>query len=227
MAKVRVKNNHLHFNGANYFRGKSENIVLGSYGEKRRPIFGVNRLEVEEHIDPNLFDIREPATATIDFSTTRKGDFTEGLDGTFKGVDFDISIRQMWDRFQSGNLVLVKFAVDLGPLKRAVNRDRRAIAFLKRLAKSRARIVSEVWVVTSAQLAEKLNRAQSIKASGKRGKIHIQVAGTASQDVTTNLTLSKGTTFAYLLARIDKWDKKLRKRRKRIIDLDEDQFGPG
>lgn len=227
MAKVRVKNNHLHFNGVNYFRGKSENIVLGTHGEKLRPIFGVNRLEVEGHVDPDLLDIRKLTTATIDFSATRKGDFTEGVNGTFKGVDFDISVGQMWDRLQSGELVLVKFAVDLGALKRAVNRDRRAIASLKRLSKSRARIVSEVWVVTSARLAERLDRAQSVKASGKRGKINVQVAGTASQGGATNLTLSQGTTFAYLLARIDKWDKKLKKRRKRIIDLDEDQFGPG
>jgi len=227
MAKVRVKNNHLHFNGVNYFRGKSENILLGTCGEKRRPIFGVNRLEVEEHIDPDLLDIRELTTATIDFSATRKGDFTEGLDGSFKGVDFKLSVGQMWDRLQSGELVLAKLAVDLGALKRAVNRDRRAIAFLKRLSKSRARIVSEVWVATSARLAERLNRAQSIKASGRRGKINVRVAGTASQSGTTNLTLSQGTTFAYLLARIDKWDKKRKKKRKKIVDLDEDQFGPG
>lgn len=227
MAKVRIKNNRLHFNGVNYFRGKSENILLGSCGEKLRPIFGVNRLEVEEHIDPDLLDIRKLTTATIDFTATRKGDFTEGVDGTFKGVDFSGSARQMWDRFQSGELELVKFAVDLGDLRRAANRDRRAISVLKRLAKSRARIVSEVWVATSAQLAEKFKRAQSVEMTGKKGKIRVRAKGATSQGGTVNLTLSEGTTFAYLMARIDKWDKKLKKKRKRIVDLDDDQWGPG
>ena len=38
MATATIKDNHLNFNGVNYFRGHAEEIELGCYGEKRTPL---------------------------------------------------------------------------------------------------------------------------------------------------------------------------------------------
>ena len=49
MANVIVKSNHLTYGGKQYFRGGAEDVLLGAYGEIKRPVTKqmVNRVPSE------------------------------------------------------------------------------------------------------------------------------------------------------------------------------------
>src|SRR5258706_5650089 len=53
-----VKDNHLHFNGKDYFRGGSEDVYLGAYGEKKQPITKTNYLEVQDDVPSPKIKVR-------------------------------------------------------------------------------------------------------------------------------------------------------------------------
>ena len=223
MAKVLVKNRRLHYNGKNYFRGSSEDVVLGSYGEKRKYVFSANFLETEGQVDLSKVPQVEATVADIDTRRTREGSINQTINGSLKGVDVTVSADQAWKKLREGDLKLVKLHVDFNDLEDAANADRDALEDLKDMG-ANARIVSDVWVVMSASLAETFDRAQSIDVTGGKGPIEISVKGRTGQTGRERVTISEGTTFAYLLASID-WDRRRRRLRKRIVDLDTDQWG--
>jgi hypothetical protein len=74
-----VKDNHLSFNGKNYFRGGSEDVELGSYGEKKSPITQTNYLEVQGKIPTAKLKVKEAVEVTIDFE-----DIGEGAPGQYQ-----------------------------------------------------------------------------------------------------------------------------------------------
>jgi hypothetical protein len=222
MAQVIVKPNRLKFNGKNYFRAGSEDVLVGSYGEKRTPIFGANYLEVKDLIDPSKLEIDDVVVADIDFARTRRGDLEEAFSAPIKGIDVSVGSTQAWEKFQSGELKLVKLAVRNNDMEDAINADADAIDDLRDYG-NRARVAHQAWVVMSATLAEEFSRAQSFDVSGGRGKIKVTIKGKTGGSGSSTVTVSKGSTFAYLLASLD-WNAKRKRKKNRVIDLDDDQW---
>ena len=222
MAQVIVKPNRLKFNGKNYFRAGSEDVFVGSYGQKRTPLFGANYLEVKDLVKPSKLEIEDVVVADIDFKQTRRGDLEEAISGTLKGVDVSVGASQAWEKFQSGELKLVKLAVRNNDMEDAINADADAIDDLRDYG-ARARVAHQAWVVMSASLAETFDRAQSFDVSASRGTMRVKVNGKTGQSGSSTVTLSKGSTFAYLLASLD-WDARQKRKKKRVVDLDDDQW---
>lgn len=223
MAKARVKHNRLHFNGKNYFRGSSESLQLGSYGEKRTPIFGMNFLEEEGELRDLDSSNIEATVVDIDYDQTRTTDFFREDSGKIKGVDVSGGAIFSRNSFQEADLKLLKLEMNHGDLEDALNSDEDAVDDLKSMG-GRARVVSAIWTVISADLAERIT-----SSGGTSSKVKLEGTGSGEQKLTLNgntnvsVKLEEGTTFAYLLASID-WDHRRRKKRKRIVDLDTDQW---
>jgi hypothetical protein len=74
-----------------------------------------------------------------------------------------------------------------------------------------------------SSIATKFNNNVAVSLSAGTGGVEATVGGSSSTAGSTTVKLSKGTTFAYLLAKID-WDANLKKNKTKIVDLDDDQW---
>ena len=222
MAKAVIKANRLNYNNKKYFRTGSEDIVIGSYGEKRTPIFGGNYLETQDIINSPKLKVKQAVIADIDFEQSREGDVEESLAGTFKGVDVELSAGQVWQKLRSGEVKLVKLIVELNDMEDAINADAGALDDLRDYG-NKARVAYQVFVVMSATMAETFSRSQRFGVAVSRGQVKVTAKGTTGQSGDTTVTLSKGSTFAYMLASLD-WNARTKKKKTRVVDLDDDQW---
>ncbi|MBL1353264.1 MAG: hypothetical protein COA61_008050 [Zetaproteobacteria bacterium] len=224
MAKqVVVKNNHLKYGGTAYFRGRAEEVHLGSYGEKRTPITKMNYLEVKGKIRVPKSNIALATIVDIDFTKTSKSAFHTAVSVIVQGVPVNISGILALKWLKKGRLKLVKFSVTNNGMKKAANRSTQALKDLVYYGKN-ARIAHEVFVVMEASLAEKFNHNVSVDFSVRKWGVKAIVGGKSSSQGRTSVNISDGTTFAYLLLSID-WNAKKKKNKTKIMDLNDDQWG--
>ncbi len=221
MSNVIVKENHLTFGGLAYFRAHAEEVEIGSIGEKRKPLFKQNYLEVKDLIVVPGDEIIQATVVDIDFDHTSKTDLSLGATAIVEGVPVKLDGDATFEKLRLGDLKLVKFSVSNNEIKRAANNSPEMLQDLHRWGKN-ARIVHQVFIVIDAILANQFSRNYGVKIStGIKGlEAKIGVGGSASG--TTTVQISKDTCFAYLMLKIE-WDKK--QDEPKIVDLDDDQWG--
>ncbi len=220
MAKTRVKNSHLHFNGKNYFRGNSENIILGAYGKKKTSVTKMNHLERKGDIPKSRFKVEDVATIDIKSVSGLTLDKLTQISvlGKFKGNN-----AQTLEALKSGDLVLTKFIVTQDEMEKAVNHSSRDLKELIEIGSS-ARVVNEIFVVVEATLADKLEQSKNVEVKFPIKIVDVDgnYGGTTSRDNT--ITLSKGMCFAYGLLK-PKWDARNKKNKTKVVDFNTDQWG--
>ena len=86
-ADVEIKESHMKYNGMKYFRANSENVQIGSTGRKLTPVFGINSIEVHDHLPQNKLHVKSAAIVEIDFTKSSEKDIMAGVNkpGVFKG----------------------------------------------------------------------------------------------------------------------------------------------
>lgn len=225
MANVAVKENHLTFGGVKYFRGHAEEVEIGSIGEIRRPITSQNYLEVKDQIPVPKINVAKSTVVEIDFSKTSKSDFKTSVSAIVKGVPVKFNGATSFSKLKSGELKLVKFSVSNNDMRKAANGSPRKLNDLIAWGND-ARIAHQVFVVMDAKLANSFdNNVTADLSVGVKG-LEAKVGGNGSASGKTTVQISKGTGFAYLLAKID-WDAKRKKKKSKIVDLDDDQWSFG
>lgn len=211
-----IKDNHLKFNGKSYFKAGAESVELGSYGEKKSPLTKANYLEVQGHIPHDKLKVRTATVVDIDFKNSSEKDFKAGVVAGAVGGSLDTA----WKRLDKGELKLVKFEVEPVDMKNAINDSPAARDNLDKYGND-ARVCHQIFVVLEATVATKITNSTSLSAAGTNGALTVTAKATAKNEKDTVVTLSKGTTYAYLLVKID-WDKKDGK--KVVEKLTDDQF---
>ncbi len=222
MAKVVVKDNHLNFNGINYFRGGSEEVEIGSIGEKRTPLTKMNYLEVKSRIPAAKIESTTSTIVDIDMTKTTKSAFNATVSAIVKGVPVKFNGGVTYDKIKKNELKLVKFSVSNNAMKTAANNSPKAIDDLINYGND-ARIAHQIFVVMEADMATKFDNNQSVDLTVGKGIVEASVNGSSGASGVTKVSLSPGTTFAYLLVKID-WDAKQKKNKTKIVDLDDDQW---
>jgi hypothetical protein len=215
---VEVKDSHLKYGSLRYFRAGADLVTLGAYGEKKTPVLHANYLEVQSTIpSPKLEGkITAASIATIDFTKTTRTSFA----GAFSAAKIvNAGGQATFERMRAGHLKLVHLIVTPVNMTKAVNSASEA---LRRLASdgNDARIAHEIFVVMEATTASAFTAGTSFKVSANAGggvKVTATAGGTSAKS--TTVTLSPGTTFAYLLAKPD-WDSG----KKRVTKLNPDQW---
>ncbi len=225
-----VKTNHIRFDGKDYFRGGAEDVQLGSYGEKKTPVFKANYLEVQARLPADKLRIRQAVDATIDVS--KSDNFSVGLKaqaaGTIDGVPVEVSLddKATMQRIREGHLRLVKLVMDNEDVRAAINSTPEALDRLRGYGPD-ARIVHQVFVVMDARLFQSLTASGSVTVSGSAEIDGIKISSTQSVSGgmahSTTVTLSRGSIFAYGLVAID-WNKSGGKKTD-IKKLSDDQWG--
>jgi hypothetical protein len=215
---VVVHNNHLTFNGIQYFRGGAESVFIGSFGEKKTPVFGQNYLQVQSDIPPAKLVVNSVTTADIDFSKSSAGDVKAGLtvSGGYSG-----SADAAFNDLKTGKLKLVKFEMRLGDLLTTVNALPDVLGKLKGYGND-ARVAHQIFVAMEATMAHTFTTSGHLTFNKTGGKLQVSVSGGASTSGTTSVTFSAGTTYAYLLAKAD-WNKP----KTQVDKYNDDQWGMG
>jgi len=226
--EVDVKTAYFKYGAIKYFRGKAENVELGSYGQKKEPITSTNYLAVQSRITAdNLKAYANPRTVTkvtVDWSKYSKTDVEAGVSLKYFVYNGSTSVSGSYEKFKSAKLKLVKIVIDEGPMITTLNHAGTARDYMKQEGGD-ARVVAEVWVAMDAQLAEhfvnstvfELSGGGSAEAIKVTGKLQVGSTGSGSQTI----TISKGTTFAYLLMKVKEWNSG----KTQIVDLEDDMSG--
>jgi hypothetical protein len=218
MSNVKIKRNEFDYNVMRYFRGNSENVQLGSYGDKKTPALQSNYLSVSDQLSADalaLAKVRVGKPLAIDWSKESKAD-VEAPVKYLTVVDGKATFTH--EAAKDAKLVLVKFSIDMGPLIKVLNE--KAPEALDYLKESDKRVVSDVWVAMEAELAEKFGSEAGVKATANHEGLQLEVSSGLTTGTKTKVTIGEGTTFAYLLMK-PKWDHA----KNRIVELEDDQIG--
>lgn len=226
--EVTIKPGHFKFGGVKYFRGKAENVRLGSFGEKKTPITGINYLSIEHTLTGSNVAKLRPRVATvasINWAKYSRRDVEIGGSLRYFKRGGSAAVTGSHASARKANLKLVKIIVNEGPLKNVLNSTAsNTRKYLKKEGRD-GRIVHEVWVVMEAQLANHFASAGSlsVRASGSSGGVQLRARAkvSARRYKTESITISAGTTFAYMLMKVKKWNRG----KSRILDMEDDNWG--
>lgn len=198
MSIATIHDNHLNFAGVNYFRGNAPSVTIGDYGKKKVPVFSQNYLEPQDNIPVPKLKIREVTEVGIDFNKSSEADIKLNLKvaGMFNG-----SADAAYTGLKSGTLKLIKLDMALGDVADAVNSSP---AVLNDLASygGDARVAHQSFLIVSSKEADSFQAGGTVSIS-KLGASLVVTAGTSGD---TQVELSSGTTYAYLLCKPD-WNK--------------------
>lgn len=224
MANI-ISKHFFKYGSRKYFRGNAHLLEIGHAGEKKDPI-GANayldpygKIKAKHMTDKVHFN----TVASIDWTDVKKADLEAGVSMKFMGLGRKGGLSFDYAKAKSAKLKLMSFSIDEGPLKRILNNDANIIRNYLADEGKDARVVGEVWVVAEAKLAEHFDSAAkadySVEAFGNSLEITAEVGHYGSQTI----EISAGTTFAYKLYKVKKWNKGKTK----IEDLEADYKGMG
>lgn len=212
---MEITKNGFKFGGIHFFRTNTDAIALGDFGRKKKPVLSANYLDVVDTLtsaDLAKVHIRVGQPVQLDWNMWRNAGLTTGLnylngDGVDQTIGNEAEVK--------AKLVLVKFSIPNGPLKTVINGNATVLDSLK--GGSNVRIVCGVWVVMEAALSEKFGSQAKVNAKSDKG-LTLQVSVAYAGGSETEIVLTKGATFAYLLTK-PKWNKG------RVVEFEDDQLG--
>lgn len=221
--ETKVAKHYFEYGTVKYFRGKAENVQIGSYGEKKDPIGAIAYLDVQARVKAEHLDGRVHYVTTIDVDWEDEKEAAVEANGDLKffGLSKKVALNGSYEKAKSARLKLVKFAINEGPLKTMLNQDAGgARNFLAKEGKD-GRIVSEIWVAMEAELAEHFATSGSISVGAGAAGSSLEVSASGGRHGSQTVVLSPGTTFAYKLHKVKSWNKD----KTRIEDLEADYKG--
>lgn len=218
--KVKITKSRFRYDTGTYFRGLAENVVLGSYGEKKTPVNRPNYVAVQGDLPPAKLAkfIKISGPYDIDWSRHSKGNVSGNIKFLKKGGGTGKFSR---DAAKRAKLKLIKLHLDEGSLLTVLNkRAPKVRSYLKREGRD-ARIVSTVWIAMEADLASDIEQCGEVKANAKVKGIPIEIDTKRCTKSKSSVTIPPNTTFAYGLHKVKRWTK----RKKAIRDLEDDYPG--
>ncbi len=221
MSNTEVFDNHLKYDGKNYYRVGAEDTYLGAYGEKKSPILQGNYLEVQDGIPATKIKVNKVVEAVIDWTKTTEANLIFGINvSKIFGFSADVA----YDKMKSGHLHLYKLVVDLKDLENAAEDSPKHLKTIDNFGND-ARIVSSIFVVLDATQTEAFSTATSFTVSVDAGIINVTPKNGGPMSVgvavagTNAVSVSAGSVYAYGLVEI-KWAKD-----GTIEKLTDDQWG--
>jgi len=217
MASIKITQSEFKINGVRYFRTKSEDVELCSYGKKEAPVFGSNFLVVRNKIHKDVLasapiKIGEPVT--VDWSKASKAE----INANVKYLSVDGKMGLTLEKARSASLKLVKISIDYGLVIEAINQVDDALQAMKL---ANRRIVTDIWIAVEATLAEKVSTEATVKVTATG--LQLVIGANATNTSASKVVLGKGTTFAYLLMKASRFNRTETK----VEDLEVDQQGMG
>jgi len=209
--------------GQKYFRGNAHLLKLATFGEKKDPIGAKAYVDPQGTVKPKYLvgRVSKGEVAAIDWGQTTKADVE--VNGTVKvfGVGLNSARTFSYEQIKSAKLKLCNLSMVEGQLKSMLNTDADNARKYMANEGNDARIVSEVWVVMEAELAEHFDASASVSASASADGNELNIIAKGGRQGTQTITLSAGTTFAYKLHKVKDWNRD----KTQIEDMEADYKG--
>jgi hypothetical protein len=188
-----VREDHFHFDGVDYFRGRAAAVQLGDVGERKRPAGGHSHLAAQARLPRDKLPIERVTRIDLQGVTVRGSD-----------VGVDISVAELGSLGASTvarlladqTLCLVKLEAAPRDVIAAANARGCVLDVLSRTGKA-GRLVHQVFVVLAAATAQELSHATRWFVSGARDDCVL--TGSGADGRRSVVVLTRGATFAYLL----------------------------
>ncbi|MBW8172958.1 hypothetical protein K0651_07845 [Ornithinimicrobium sp. Arc0846-15] len=236
-----VRPNYYKHNNKKYFRNAAENVLLGSFGEKKSPVGGRNYLSVEGQVPSHILDnyARKVTTVKENWQAATQVDLGSSSVAGFDVAGSSLSASRQTSfslsDLRSADVELVKFVLDEGDVKRVLNQNYTRARTAMSNEGNDARIATSVWIAMSATLARDFSVGAELEMSASADGIkitsYVEADGKAkgslmiARRVKNVITLSQGTTFAYGMHKVKTWEQS--RRRGRVMDLEDDYQGMG
>ena len=209
---------HFHLNGIDYFRSHANAVQLGDVGEKQMPGDQEPHLAVRASLAPGALKIE--AATQIEFHGVAVSGSDIGASLAIPGVG-RLSAGSVARQLEDQALCLVRLGAAPQAMVEAANRAPEVLAELIR-AGSHGRLVHQVVVILEMTTALNFTRATRFASTGSRESWVVAASAIASGSRTV-VTLTPGTTFAYLLLK-PTWHAKQPRHRQRIEGWEDDPW---
>jgi hypothetical protein len=222
---VKISNSKFVYNGKSYFRGGSEDVNFVSYGEKKTPINRPNYLSVAGTVRPkNISKVKIKVTGPYDIQWEKYSDneVNVGIKYlTLAGGTVGFSR----EAAKKADLKLMKITIGENQLEKLLNEYANTARRSIEEEGNDGRIVSAVWVVMEAQLAEIISNSSSVSADVPIASsgFTLDLGTSGSSTTKSKISIPEGTSFAYLLHKVKKWRKE--KGEKYVKELEDDMQG--
>lgn len=203
-----VSVSHFHLNGIDYFRSHANAVQLGDVGEKQMPGDQEPYLAVGASLARGALQI--DAATQIELHGVAVSGSDIGASLAIPGVGL-LGAGSVARQLEDQALCLVRLGAAPQAMVEAANRAPEVLGELIR-AGLRGRLVHQVVVILEMTTALNFTRATQFEVSGAREAWVVAANASGSRTV---VTLTPGTTFAYLLLK-PTWDATLPRHRQRI-----------
>ena len=216
---TKVTEHFFEFDTLKYFRGNAHQIELACYGEKKDPIGAKAYLSREAKVKREYVSnyVQKGKPVSINWKQASKAEVTVNGNVIVYGVNIQVGAEYSYEKLSSADLRVVPFFLTEAGMKKMLNQDAKpARDYLKREGND-GRIVSQIWIVMEAELSEIFTQSESIGVNIAGDLLKLTASGKNNRVET--ITLSPGSTFAYALYKVKKWDGE------KIADMEDDYKG--
>jgi len=191
-----------------YFRGNAHLVEPGTYGEKKDPLGAKAYIEPAGKIKPVHLDkrLKFNTRTKVDWASVSSGELTADADLNYMSLGKSGSLGFTLGDAKAAKLELVNFSIDENPLISMLNEADIARDFLAKEG-SDGRVVSELWIVTTAELSEYLGTTANLSVGVKALGSSAGLAISGGKQSAFTLTMSPGTVFAYKMHKVSNWGK--------------------
>ena len=222
VAKTKITKKGFKFGGMHYWRAGAHNVKLGTYGNKRVS-YG---LEVHDDIRAKHFGKAVDISGQYSIDWKKDKHFSAGADVEYVGYGAKGAFSRKAKK--GANLKLVLMNIKKGRLQKILNKKAKGARNWFKKNKN-GRVVSGVWVVMEASLANTISQGGGLDLSGTTPNgIKIKGKFKAGSKETSTVSIPRGAIFAYMMHKVPKWNKKgkgLKKKKSTIREMKDDQVG--
>jgi hypothetical protein len=204
----KITEHYFEYETMKYFRGNAHRVGIGTFGDKKDPIGAKAYLSPYGTVKAEYLEGRVVygARAKVNWAEVSQAELGADADLKFFGLGKKGAASFDYKDAKAARLELVNLAIDEGPLTKMLNKD--ADAARKYLADvGSGRIVAEVWVVVEAELGEYFATYGAASGGVKAFGSTLDFTVTGGKQGAATITLSPGTTFAYMLYKVKDWSK--------------------
>jgi hypothetical protein len=220
---TKITDHYFEYGAQKYFRGNAHLVEICTYGQKKDPIGAGAYIDPQSKVQREYLvnRVTKGLTVGIDWSTTTQA--AVEVNGTVKVFKVGVSTAGSlsYTKIKSGNVKLYNLFINEGPLKTMLNSDASGARNYLAAEGADGRIVTEVWVVMEAALAEHFDTSGSITVSASTADL--KVTATGGKSGTQSITLSVGTVFAFKMHMVNDWNATKTK----VEGLEADYYGMG
>lgn len=222
---TKITDHYFQYGALKYFRTNAHLVELGTHGEKKDPIGPKAYLDPSGKIKASHLADRPITTSTvsINWSDVKEKDLEGGAVLKFLGLGRKHGVSFDYQKAKSANLKLINFAIAETPLTRCLNNDADIVRNAMADEGNDARVVSECWVVAEAELAEHIDTYYSTNHEWSAFGNSLDLTVSGGRNGSQTITIGEGTTFAYKLHKVKKWNKG----KTQIEDMEADYKGFG